>query len=97
MDSDLRNELDKLWDKLDAIEKRQSSIETRMGIADESRATSARQMTTMGTDIRQINQTLSEIAVSIASARVGIRMAHAIGLAAAGFVGWLAQFLHLAK
>lgn len=97
MDSDLRSELDKLWDKLEEMNNRQSAMDTRMGIADESRATSARQMTTMGTDIRQINQTLSEIAVSIASARVGIRMAHAIGLAAAGFVGWLAQFLHLAK
>jgi hypothetical protein len=95
MDADLRSELDKIWDKLAAIEKGQAGMETRMGIAEDARATAARQMIALAADIKQINATLSSIAITLATARGGLWVGRALALAVAGLVGWASNYVHL--
>jgi hypothetical protein len=95
MDGDLRAELDKLWDKLDLITKGQGGLETRMGVADQARAEAARQMAMLAADIRQINVTLTEIAVTLAAARGGLWIGRMIGLALAAVIGWASAFTHI--
>lgn len=88
-------ELDRIWEKLDTIDKRQSGMETRMGLAEQARDHAARQADALAKDIRDIKAAITDISITLATARGGLWVGRGIGLALAGVIGWLASVLHI--
>lgn len=94
MEAELRNELDKLWDRFSNQDAKLIDISTRMSVADAARSALVIQVTQINADLRQMNLTLNNISTTLAVARGGLRVGQVLVLMSAGFIAWLAGFIH---
>lgn len=94
MDADLRAELDKVWTRFDFVEHRIGEISTRMSVSDAARENMTLALGQLGSDIKQINVTLANIALTLAIAKGGLGVGKALLLAASGFVAWASGIIH---